>query len=111
VRQQTAAALADASRADAALALTDARLAIEVERARAALEAAERQLATAQRRRELTAENLQLIERSFALGESDLTTLLRVRATALEAEALDARQLVASDAARSQLYQALGVLP
>lgn len=111
VRQQTAAALADASRADAALALTDARLAIEVERARAALEAAERQLATAQRRRELTAENLQLIERSFALGESDLTTLLRVRATALEAEALVARQLVASDAARSQLYQALGVLP
>ena len=41
----------------------------------------------------------------------NLTTLLRVRATALEAEALDARQLVASDAARSQLYQALGVLP
>lgn len=111
VRQQTAAALADASRADAELALTDARLAVEVERARAALEAAGRQLATAQRRRELTAENLQLIERSFALGESDLTTLLRVRATALDAEALDARQQVARDVARSQLYQALGMLP
>ena len=111
VRQQTAAALADASRADAELVLTDARLGIEVERARAQLEAAQQQSATAQRRRELTAENLQLIERSFALGESDLTTLLRVRATALDAQALDARQRVTRDAAHSQLYQALGVLP
>ncbi len=110
-RQQTAAARADASRADAELASTDARLAIEVERARAALEASQRQLATAERRRELTAENLQWIERSFALGETDLTTLLRVRATALQAQALDARQRVTRDAARSQLYQALGVLP
>jgi len=111
LRQRTAEAIAAASRADAELAFARAEVAGEADRARAALEAADRQLDAARRRRELTADNLQLIEKAFALGEADLTTLLRVRAAALDAEALDLRQHTARDEARSQLRQALGVLP
>ena len=75
------------------------------------LETAERQLQMAGQRRELTADNLALAEKSFALGESDLPTLLRARANALEAEALLNRQQVALGASRSRLNQVLGVLP
>lgn len=111
LREQTAAAIASASRADAELALTRARIAIDVERARTALEAADRQLDTARRRQALTVDNLRLTEKAFALGEADLTTLLRVRAAALEAESLGLRQRVTRDEARSQLHQSLGLLP
>ena len=111
LRQQTAAALAETSRAEAELAQTGTRLAIEIERAHATLDAAQRQRETAQRRRELAADNLQLAEKAFSLGETDLITLLRVRATELDAEVFYAREQVAREAARSQLNQALGVLP
>ena len=65
----------------------------------------------AQERRQLSAENLRLSEKAFSLGESDLATLLRIRAAAFDAEAFLDRQRVARAAAISRLNQALGVLP
>ena len=62
-------------------------------------------------RRALAADSLQLAEKSFALGEADLATLLRLRAGAYEAEAFLNRDTVAHAAAESRLKQALGVLP
>lgn len=111
IRQRTAAARADRSRAQADLVATRLRLQSAVDSARAELEAAERQLEIARARQATTADNLHLAERSFSLGETDLTSLLRVRSAALEADLLEARQRIALDAARSQLNQALGVVP
>ncbi len=111
VRQENAAARAEASQADAELALARLRLQLDTEKARLDLAAAERQFAMAKERRELTADNLRLAEKAFSLGESDLTTLLRVRAGAFEAEAFLNRQQVARAAAQSRLKQILGVLP
>jgi cobalt-zinc-cadmium efflux system outer membrane protein len=75
------------------------------------LQAAERQFTMAEERRELSADNLQLSEKSFKLGETDVATLLRIRAAAYDAEAFFARQRVARAAAISRLNQILGVLP
>lgn len=111
VRQESSAARAEASQADAELALAQLRLQLDAEKARLDLAAAERQFAMASVRRELTADNLRLAEKAFSLGESDLTTLLRVRAGAFEAEAFLNRQQVARAAAQSRLKQVLGVLP
>lgn len=111
VRQESSAARAEASQADAELALARLRLQLDTEKARLDLAAAERQFAMARERRELTADNLRLAEKAFSLGESDLTTLLRVRAGAFEAEVFLNRQQVARAAAQSRLKQVLGVLP
>lgn len=111
VRQENAAARIEASQADAEQALAQLKLKLDVEKARLDLEAAERQFAMARERRALTADNLHLAEKSFSLGESDLTTLLRVRSSAFEAEAFLNRQQVARAAAQSRLKQVLGVLP
>lgn len=111
VRQQAYGALADVVRAEAELARLRLRLPVEVERSRAELSALDERLALARRRGEFAADNLQLGERAFALGESDLTTLLRVRASALEAEQQMSRLQLQRDAAASRLNQALGVLP
>lgn len=110
-RQENAAARAELAQADAETALARLRLQLDTQRARLDLDSAQRQLAAARQRRELTADNLALAEKAFALGESDLPTLLRTRATAFEAEALLDRQRVALAAAQSRLNQVLGVLP
>jgi cobalt-zinc-cadmium efflux system outer membrane protein len=52
-----------------------------------------------------------LNEKAFSLGESDLATLLRIRAAAFDAESFLGRQRVARAAAISRLNQAMGVLP
>ena len=111
VRRESSAAQAEANQADAEMLRTQTRVQLEAERAQRALAAAERQLAMAQERRELSTENLRLSEKAFALGESDLATLLRIRAAAFDAEAFLDRQRVARAAAISRLNQALGVLP
>lgn len=111
VRQESAAARADASQADAELALARQKVELDAERARLDLDIALRQLGMAEERRALTADNLRLAEKSFSLGESDLTALLRARGNAFEAEAFSDRQQVARAAAQSRLKQALGVLP
>ncbi|MDP1606614.1 MAG: TolC family protein [Rhodocyclaceae bacterium] len=111
VRRETSAAQAEADQADAEMLRTQTRVQLDAERAQRALAAAERQFAMAQERRELSAENLRLAEKAFALGESDLATLLRIRAAAFDAESFYDRQRVARAAAISRLNQALGALP
>ena len=111
VRRETSSAQAEANQADAELVRTQTRVQLDVVRAERALQATERQLVMAAERHALSAENLLLTERAFSLGESDLATLLRVRAAAYDAEAFFSRQRVARAAAQSQLNQSLGVLP
>jgi cobalt-zinc-cadmium efflux system outer membrane protein len=65
----------------------------------------------ARQRRMLAADTLQLAQKSFALGEADLATLLRARAVALDVEGAFSRSRLARSAAQSRLHQALGVLP
>jgi cobalt-zinc-cadmium efflux system outer membrane protein len=111
VRRATSAAQAEADQADAEMVRAQTRTQLEAERAERTLGSSERQFLMAQERRQLAAENLRLAEKSFSLGESDLATLLRIRAAAFDAEALLDRQRVARAAAISRLNQALGVLP
>lgn len=110
VRRETSAAQAEANQAEAEMLRTINRIKFEAERARRNLQAAQRQLAMAQERRQLSSENLRLAEKAFALGESDLATLLRIRLAAFDADAFYERQRVARAAAISRLNQALGVL-
>ena len=111
VRQETSAAQAEANQADTDLLRIQTRVRLDAERAQRNLQSAERQFAMAQERRQLSAENLRLAEKAFALGESDLTTLLRIRSAAFDADAFLDRQRVARAAAISRLNQAMGVLP
>lgn len=111
VRQESSAARAEALQVDAELALARQKIALDAERASLDFDIAGRQLAMAEERRALTADNLRLAEKSFSLGESDLTALLRGRGSAFDAEALFNRQQVARAAAQSRLKQALGALP
>ena len=78
---------------------------------RAELEQARTQLARALTRRDLTADTLRLTEKSYALGESDLPSLLRARASAWESETAVQRQRVAEAASVSRLNQSMGVMP
>ncbi|MCF8176586.1 MAG: TolC family protein, partial [Burkholderiaceae bacterium] len=100
-----------ANQADAEMLRTQTRVQVEVERGQRARSSSQRQFAMAAERRELSAENLRLAEKAFSLGESDLASLLRIRAAAFDAEAFLDRQRVARAAALSQLKQAMGVLP
>jgi cobalt-zinc-cadmium efflux system outer membrane protein len=72
---------------------------------------AERQLTMARERRTLAADSLQLAEKAFVLGETDLATLLRIRTAAFDADASAERQRAARAAAVARLNQAMGVLP
>jgi cobalt-zinc-cadmium efflux system outer membrane protein len=111
VRRDTSSAQAGAEQADAEMQRTLQRVRLDADRAQRNLLAAERQLVMAQDRRQLSAENLRLIEKAFALGESSLADLLRIRTAAFAADAFFDRQRVARAAAISRLNQALGVLP
>lgn len=111
LRQETAGALAQAAQADAELVLTQQRLGLDLARAQRDAHTAQRQLDHAQARMALTDETLRLSEKSFALGESDLVSLLRARAAALESQAHLARQRTARATSISRLNQSLGVLP
>jgi cobalt-zinc-cadmium efflux system outer membrane protein len=111
VNQENAAAQAEAAQAQAELALTEQRIALETTRAGLALTVEQQQLDMAQERRTLTTDTLRLAEKSFALGESDLPTLLRARHAAFEAQAFFNRQQTARFAGVSRLNQSLGALP
>lgn len=89
------------------------RLILEYQRQQAdqALQAADQLLDLAQQQRIAARENLDLIQKSFNLGESDLFTLLRTRAAAFEAEQSCNQQDIARALARARLNQAQGVLP
>jgi cobalt-zinc-cadmium efflux system outer membrane protein len=87
------------------------QLEIDAQSARQDLEAIDTTLALARSRAALAADSLQLLQKSFALGQADLPSLLRVRSEAHAAQAVLARQVRARSAAISRLNQALGVLP
>jgi outer membrane protein TolC len=110
-RLTNSAALADALQADAELALTQQRLELNVARAQRDAHTAQLQMANAQERLTLTQDTLRLSEKAFALGESDVASLLRARAAAFEAQALLNRQRIARAASLSRLNQSLGVMP
>jgi Outer membrane protein len=111
VRRESSAAQAEADQSDAEMQRVENRVELDVARARQALQAAERQYVLAEQRRALSTDSLRLAEKSFALGESDLATLLRIRAAAYDADTFLARQRIARAAAISRLNQTLGVLP
>ena len=90
-----------------------ARLTLEYHRQQAdqALQAADQLLDLARQQRTASRENLDLIQKSFSLGESDLFTLLRARTAAFEAEQAYNQQEIAQALSRARLNQAQGVLP
>ncbi len=111
ISQDSAASRAELAQAETELTLAQARVEQTIQSAQTELATTEQQLTLAKARQALTADNLQLSQRAFDLGETDLPTLLRVRAAALEAQAWLQRQTVARAAAQSHLLQAQGVLP
>jgi outer membrane protein TolC len=111
LRRDNAAARAEAMQAEAEQLQVARQLALDLEQARHDIAAAEQLAAMARERREVTADTLRLAEKTFSLGESDLTALLRARAAAFEAEAVSIRQETAHGSAVSQLKQALGEMP
>ncbi|MDO8774841.1 MAG: TolC family protein [Burkholderiaceae bacterium] len=111
LRENSSAALAESLQADAELALTQQRLEQDIARAQRDAQTAQLQLTKAQERLALTEDTLRLTEKSFALGESDLPSLLRARAAAFEALAHLNRQRTARAASLSRVNQSMGVLP
>jgi cobalt-zinc-cadmium efflux system outer membrane protein len=108
---RVAKARADATEAQAQLALDRARLQSDREAAVARVEAARAQLAAAERRATLASESRGFFEKSFRLGETDLPTRLRIDSEATEAERQAARSRIELAAAISAWRQALGLLP
>lgn len=92
---------------------TRSRLTLEYQRQQAdqALQAADQLLDLARQQRTASGENLDLIQKSFSLGESDLFALLRARTAAFEAEQAYNQQEIAQALSRARLNQAQGVLP
>ncbi|MBL8364164.1 MAG: TolC family protein, partial [Comamonas sp.] len=77
VRQAQSAALAELAQAQAEIDQVERTLALDAALARRHLETTERQWKQAQERLALDTDTLQLAEKAFALGETDLTALLR----------------------------------
>lgn len=111
LRREEAAAHAEILQAEAELAQASLHLQAEVERAKQQQDTLQRQLTLIQEQQRLSADNLALAEKAYALGEFDLNTLLRNRAAAQESAARLARTQNERAAAQSSLMQALGVLP
>jgi cobalt-zinc-cadmium efflux system outer membrane protein len=87
------------------------QIALDVERAQRELESATQMLTLARQRALLSTDTLQLLQKSFSFGETDLPALLRARVDAFGADAELARQQLARSAAISRLNQALGAMP
>ena len=111
IRRDTSAAQAEVAEADAQRQRASDRLALDLERAQQLIDTQERLLRVAAERVALASDSLHLAEKAFALGESDLATLLRLRNTAFDALGAHERQRIGHAAARSALNQALGALP
>ena len=107
----SAAAERGLAEADAALTRIQQELEHDLHAAEAERELAARALALAERQQTLSVQALQLAQRGFDLGESDLFMLLQARAQALAAERdLNIRRLEQGRAA-ARVNQALGVIP
>lgn len=111
LRQESAAARAETLQADAEVVLVQQRLQLELDRAQREAKMVALQLTKAQVRVALTDDTLRLTEKSYALGETDLGSLLRARAAALDAQANLSRQTTARAASISRLNQSMGVMP
>lgn len=111
VNAERSGVLADLAEAQAELDLVREQLALEADMARQDVEAAARTQALSGSRAALTADTLRLLQKAFDLGEIDLPTLLRARASAFEAKAELASSTLARSAAISKLNQTLGWLP
>lgn len=86
-------------------------LGYQQQQAEQALLGADQLLDLARQQRSAAQENLNLIQKAFTLGESDLFALLRARAAAFDAEQNFQQQTIAQALARARLNQAQGVLP
>ena len=106
-----AAAQTALTRAQSEYTRTRLTLEYQLQQAVQALQAADQLLDLARQQRTASRENLELIQKSFSLGESDLFTLLRARAAAFEAEQAYNQQEIAQALSRARLNQAQGVLP
>ena len=111
LRRDEAAARADSQQAEAEQRHRRRTIALAIEQARFDLVTSQQQVDLAQSRYTLSRDSLMLAEKSFALGESNLTALLRARAAAFEAEAGLNRTTTARHQAVSQLKQAQGEMP
>ena len=110
-RQDSSAALAELAQAQAELAQIRQRKVLDEKQARLNIEVAQQQLDKAKERLALTLDTLRLAEKAFALGESDLSSLLRARSSQFESQASVNRQQMAYFAGVSRLNQSLGVMP
>lgn len=106
-----ASARADATEAQAQLALERERVTAEREAARVRVESARTQLIASERRANLARESRGFFDKSFRLGETDLPTRLRIEAEAADAERQAARTRIELAAAISAWRQALGLIP
>ncbi|WP_295762778.1 TolC family protein [Undibacterium sp.] len=110
-RELSAAARAESLQAEAEMWQLKTKVQLNLEQLYRLERSQQRQLEIAQQSHELSIDNLKLAEKAFKLGETDLSSLLRIRSTAFGAEALLERQRLANAALTSRLNQALGVLP
>lgn len=108
---RTANARAEATEAQAQLALERERVIAEREAAKVRVDAFRAQLAATERRAQLARESRGFFDKSFRLGETDLPTRLRIEAEAADAERQAARTRIELAAALSAWRQALGLLP
>ncbi len=106
-----AAALAERAEAEATRDNDSARIDADVASARADVTQAQAALLLATTRSELARDTLELLERSFRLGELDLPTRLRADAERFDAERMLLRARLDVGRAVSTFNQALGVLP
>lgn len=95
----------------AALTRTQMELEHELHAAFADQSLAARAAQLAERQKTLATEGLQLMQRAFELGESDLFTLLQTRAQALTAERDFKMRRLERGRAAARINQALGVIP
>lgn len=86
-------------------------LEFQIQQAEQSVQATDQLLELAQQQRAAAQENLELIQKSFDLGETDLFALLRARAAAFEAGQAYNQQEIAQALSRARLNQAQGVLP
>ncbi|MDT0137108.1 TolC family protein [Acidovorax sp. PRC11] len=108
---RVASALAEAMEAEAQLEREQARVRAQAAAARARHSAAQAQWEAAQKREALAAATRGFVQKSFALGETDLPTRLRIEQEAADAARDAVRARLDRDAAVSGLRQALGLLP
>ena len=110
-RAKLSTAQADAIEAEGQLRLERERLQAEADAARVRLESARTQLNAVDKRWQLARESRSFFQKSFRMGETDLSTRLRIEFEAIEAERQAARSRIDLAAAVSALRQALGLLP